>query len=443
MKLGKCRDLTLIIISAGILIYTALGTWSYVHFHPSESDFKHFYWAALAMINKTNIYASGEGGYIYPPLLAFIMIPLAHLNYVSANMTWMTLNFLFLLLILTIGLRMIVNGFHLQSSLLKILAAFGLTIILSYNALRWEIILGQTDLLILLGITLALFWLDKRPWIAGVLLGAVVNIKYLPLLFLPFLCLRGRWKTVAGILAGTVAFAFLPAIILGWQTNWHYLEIALRGLFLMPGTVDNTGWVANMPKVTWYRNITITSGLTRIFLDHAWNMVTLCVILFGLTFTVFLCFWRMFHLKEIAFIWRNQSDTLLTQVEFYSLLVCLLAFSPQYTLRHFILLLNVNLIAAVMLINPIPKVKRWLIALGVIFMEMGINLRFSDSNLHSIWHYIGGPGWTLLPFIFIITYYELKIIVKSKKVYRGTIDVDKEFARGKLSSISSGKFTFL
>src|SRR5258708_505657 len=44
-----------------------------------QSDFRHFYAAAVAMSQGTDLYKSGTGGYVYPPLLAFLYTPLAHL----------------------------------------------------------------------------------------------------------------------------------------------------------------------------------------------------------------------------------------------------------------------------------------------------------------------------------------------------------------------------
>lgn len=403
MRPQTIRDISLISLTTGILIYIIWGALALIHHHPISPDFRHFYMAAQAVLAHNNIYSSGEGGYIYPPLLAVLLSPLAHLTYIDAFTVWMMINIILLAISLGIGFRIIANGFKLQLTSLQILSACGLAILLSYNSLRWEILLGQTDLLILAAISLGLYWLDKRPWLAGFLFAVSINIKYYALVFLPFLCLRRRWKTVAGLLIGTLILAFLPAIILGWKTNWSYLQIALKGIIAMNDSSSEIGRLAKVPLVTWYRNITITSGLTRIFLEMKWDISYLYLTLAGLLAVLFIFFLRMFRSKGIDLLRMNQAeDIFITQIEWYSFWICLLAFSPQNTLRHLVLMINVNLIAAVMLMFPLPGVKRWPVALGLIIMELGTNLRLQPQG-HSIWQFIGGPGWTLLPFIFIIT----------------------------------------
>ncbi len=404
MKLPLLRDIPLVILALAILIYIAWGSMSLTIYHPISPDFRHFYMAAQAILAHHNIYSTGEGGYIYPPFFAFLISPLGNLSYLHASSFWMTMNLLLLLLSLNIGLKIITQGFRIELTVIQVLAVCSFTIILSYNALRWEILLGQTDLLILFFLSLGLYWLDKRPWLAGLLFAASINIKYYALLFLPFLCLKRRWQTVISLSLGTVILAILPTIILGWKTNWLYLQIALKGIFAMHDSVAEIGKLAKVPNVTWYRNITITSGLTRIFLEMKWAIFFLYLTLGVILTLVFLFFLQMFRFKGIDILRHHQSDEIfITQIEWYSLWVCILAFSPQNTLRHLILMLNVNLIAAVMLLFPIAYVKRWPVALGVIIMELGVNLRLQPVQ-HSIWHFIGGPGWTLLPFIFIITY---------------------------------------
>src|SRR5258706_4440666 len=48
-------------------------------FHTNCGDFEHFYYAARAMRDGSDLYASGVHGYIYPPLIAFLFMPLTWL----------------------------------------------------------------------------------------------------------------------------------------------------------------------------------------------------------------------------------------------------------------------------------------------------------------------------------------------------------------------------
>ena len=55
-------------------------------------DFTYLWLAAQAMIRGEDIYASGRGYYIYPPLTAFLFQPLAFLPESGAAMLWLVMN---------------------------------------------------------------------------------------------------------------------------------------------------------------------------------------------------------------------------------------------------------------------------------------------------------------------------------------------------------------
>ena len=63
-------------------------------------DFVHFYDAARAMVHGEDLYSSGRGGYIYPPLLAFLYTPLAGLSETTAATVLLVVNMSLLLLAL-------------------------------------------------------------------------------------------------------------------------------------------------------------------------------------------------------------------------------------------------------------------------------------------------------------------------------------------------------
>jgi uncharacterized membrane protein len=63
--------------------------------------------------------------------------------------------------------------------------------------LRSEFQMWQTNVPMMLLMLAALHWLDPRPRLAGLSLGMAVSIKYLPLLFLPYLLLRRRFAAAA------------------------------------------------------------------------------------------------------------------------------------------------------------------------------------------------------------------------------------------------------
>lgn len=82
---------------------------------------------------------------------------------------------------------------------------------------------------IVLGLAVAGLWLFRRErrWSGGLALGLATAFKATPVLLLPYLAWRGRWKDTAAALAGcAVIGAGLPALLLGageavaWYRSW-------------------------------------------------------------------------------------------------------------------------------------------------------------------------------------------------------------------------------
>lgn len=83
--------------------------------------------------------------------------------------------------------------------------------------------------LVVLGLAVAGLWLfrDGRRWSGGLAVGLATAFKATPLLLLPYLAWRGRWRDVGASLAGcAVAWLLLPGLLLGpseaagWYGGW-------------------------------------------------------------------------------------------------------------------------------------------------------------------------------------------------------------------------------
>jgi len=71
----------------------------------------------------------------------------------------------------------------------------------------------------------ALKMFDKRRFLAGgIFLGLVINIKIMPIIFLPYLIYRNQWRAVAYTITFFLGFIYLPAIFIGWQYNQELLH---------------------------------------------------------------------------------------------------------------------------------------------------------------------------------------------------------------------------
>ena len=97
-------------------------------------DFSNFYDAAQAIVLGNNIFSSGHGGYIYPPLVAFIITPLTYFPMKTGAFIWFLINILLLTATLIIG-------FH---TIAKVLQLFSATMLLfpRSGVKSWQVLLG-------------------------------------------------------------------------------------------------------------------------------------------------------------------------------------------------------------------------------------------------------------------------------------------------------------
>lgn len=182
-------------------------------------DFRAYYAATHALLSGANLYELGSPttpSYLYPPTLAFLLLPLGALPLPTATLVWNVLQHLCLLGAGALAVWLTRNG----------LAAWPLALRVGVLLLLWgvgvplhdEIYLAQVNsltLLLLLGaVALARPWerggTTSTPRLigAGLLLGLTISIKVQPVLLLPYFVLRGSWRLA---LAGGLGFALLQA----------------------------------------------------------------------------------------------------------------------------------------------------------------------------------------------------------------------------------------
>src|SRR5262249_45632833 len=110
---------------------------------------------------------------------------------------------------------------------------------------------------------------DRRPVWAGAALGFAVNIKYLPVITLPYLLLRRRWVSAGAMALSCVAFALMPAIATGWHRDLRYLSIAFAGLFRMLGAARAGRETAIVGDIKANFSLSVTSAIARF--AHHWH----------------------------------------------------------------------------------------------------------------------------------------------------------------------------
>lgn len=385
-------------------------------------DFVYFYQAAQALARGDNLYlpAATGNGYIYPPLLAFLMVPLTYLSIKSAALIWAAVNTALLLISLFLSGKLMEKSFQFKFNTLTKYALRSVAILFCYHEILWEFKGLQSDLWVLTGILAAISLIHRYPAWAGMCLGVVAGIKYQSLLFLPLLVVRGRYQGCYGMFIGLILALLVPAALSGWKLDFEYNLIALKGLLNMPGPYSSLGSMALVPKITWHGNISITSGIYRIFLDHSVSIYYAYGLIFTVIMITFIYLCKLFYHYQIPFLFRSATrlanpslERAVFTLECLILLVAMLIFSPQCIMRHFILLLGWHFLAAALLFSrhnlEHPRLV-WIAAL--VFPVSKFFDDFGFRALHLFWNYVGGPGWVLLISLLFISTVAIDYVFK-------------------------------
>lgn len=395
-----------LVTGACCLAIAIIYVWSYgrgvVQIPKGMGDFIHFYAAAEAMRHGQDIFASGTGGYIYPPLIAFVYLPLAKLSLAAAARTDLIINILLSAATLFLAVRECARrvGLPARPEVLALVAAIAAGVMA--DKIRTELRMGQTDVLMLLCFTLGLVWLRRRPTLAGLALGFAFNIKYLPLVLLPYLLVRRRWHAAGAFVFGIVLFALLPALSTGWDTNLHNLGVAYGGLLNLVG-LGAHGPAAQIQSIAAPLSVSVTSAMARAFGgERAASIGTALGLAIGVGFLGVwaLVYWR--H-KAPLFAWaaRDVADpglTILELFEWTSLIIFALAFSPQTNMRHIYMTL-LPIVGGVALLFAVPPRCRWLIGGSLLVGVLSLNLPPGGGETNEavkVWHSHAGPGWGIL-----------------------------------------------
>ena len=203
----------------------------------------------------------------YPPLFYLFMLPWALLPFRPAAVAWFLAGQACLLGFFLLCLRA-------SAPVSPVRAATVLFVILNFQPLLESVALGQTNLLLLLLVTLA--WWGLRagyPWVTAGTVAVAFHIKVQYGLFLPLLWWMGRRTESlrAALLAGLGVGVSL--IVLGPAHHREYL----RYVAAMPDYLLT--WTANLsPRATFHR-LFDSAGLSPVVADSLWLVLAVGILI--------------------------------------------------------------------------------------------------------------------------------------------------------------------
>src|SRR3989339_41741 len=176
-------------------------------------DFSTFYFAGYRLRTVNEFYVvknyneflpeeheRGISRFIYPPLLAFIFVPLSFLS-LHVAFTWYS----YLILIIFGASIFLATHFIVD----KILARLVIGAIFLLSPIIWmHLAHGQTDILVLFCLALAFYFLSKyNSKSAGFFIGIAALLKLTPVIFIPYLYLKNKkafWISVLTLIFGSL-----------------------------------------------------------------------------------------------------------------------------------------------------------------------------------------------------------------------------------------------
>ena len=189
-------------------------------------DFKGYVPAGNAVLTGADIYSDTPPGLNnWPPFFSLLCVPLALLDKVSPSLArglWIILNYGVLAVILRWVTRLVYGRrltLHEGNEGISLTApGIFVPLLLTFPYLLHHFLYHQVNLVIFLIVLGGLILQEngKQP-LGGIAIGLAAAMKVMPILFLPYLAYRRRWRAALYGVAATAFFSLSPILVLGWN----------------------------------------------------------------------------------------------------------------------------------------------------------------------------------------------------------------------------------
>ena len=190
-------------------------------------------WQVAEMFGRTDLY--GPLAYIwgppplwnYGPLLHVVTLPLfAFPNLRAAYVAWLMVCYVVVAATVVVAIGVLDDWKPTLATTVVVIAVF-----CNFNPLYDGLSQRVIELFELLLLFAAYAWLRRgRDGAAGAAIGAAAMLKFLPLIFLPWLVLKRRWRALGAALAVIVPVSIATQFTLGWQNSRIVWQLAGGGL---------------------------------------------------------------------------------------------------------------------------------------------------------------------------------------------------------------------
>ncbi len=266
----------------GALMFYFLGT--SVTQSVRKSDFSDYYRASVRIVNQESLYkfdvattlkekiktfeealkpenagllaelTTETATYIYPPLFAFLLLPLTNLSYEFASGIHSLLNWFSLLgICLILGSDLSKTG----KKKVQVFLILGLSLLLNFRYIESHIQNNQIGIFLVFLVLLAVT--SRSSIFAGILLSLAIVIKVTPLVFLFYFLYKKEYKTLVFTCLGILFWIGLPLTY-----NYDYMLVATNDWFQ---TVLGNA-LSNPVLRAWKNNQSLPATLGKYFVPN-------------------------------------------------------------------------------------------------------------------------------------------------------------------------------
>jgi hypothetical protein len=228
----------------GLLAYAVIG---FVVWIRRTGDFAGYLVVGDLVRSGGHIYHdAGVGVNTWPPffsllcaVLSWLAVPTPYL----ARGLWLLLNYASVLLAMHLIARLLYDrplSLRANSAGMSLAAPVLLVpLVLTERFVSGNFSHLQVNVVIF-ALSLAGLYVQRRAHeVAGsLLLGGAAALKVMPLVFIPYLAYRGRWRAATWTTAFTVLFSLSPILVFGWRRFWDYVA-AWRAVIAVGWEVGN------------------------------------------------------------------------------------------------------------------------------------------------------------------------------------------------------------
>jgi hypothetical protein len=231
-----------------LLIFVFFCLYNFPYIYGKKTDDSSFYIAARGISSGINIYDQKEfyqlgdeifgksvefWPYLYSPVLAELLVPIAAKSYETFTVVWFILN-------LIVSFACPVLTFYVlkkKENVNYLLSGFLLCFCLMSIMFRYTLNLGQVNFFVYLMIILSiLFYKSNRAFLSSFSLAFAALIKSFPLIYLLYFLLIKDFRYIKHFIFSNIAIIVPSALLFGPKIWIKYLQSILNNLRAQPKT---------------------------------------------------------------------------------------------------------------------------------------------------------------------------------------------------------------